>query len=496
MLAAAGALLEIMLLRGALEMTNILSLREHRIVAIGSLLGFVAAMTVLDVAISSAVLQMGRRVEVQLRGILLEKLPRLGDSYFQRRLVSDMAHRAHTLDALRGVPDAGARFVRTSTQLLFTALALAWIDPPSAGLAVLAVTFALAIPLATGRILAERELRQRSHSAALGRHYLDSLLGLVAGRTHGAERALRHRHESLLVEWGRSSLHLLRGGVVTEGVQLLVSSLLAAWLVLGFIGRGTRPGSTLLFVYWALTLPLLARELAATMRQFPAYRNILARLLEPLRAAEDAAPSAARPPSDERAVAIDIHGVEVQVGGRAILEDVDLSITSGEHVAIVGRSGAGKSSLAWGALGLARADGRPRVCGPRAARCGAAGRFAAVHHGLGRSRGASLESIALRQSQVWRSRHFRSRALDRLSTPRSWAMSWNGFLRDCNRCLAKVAGSLRAVKVSVFVSDVRWSGIPSGWRFSTSHSAASIERDAMSSSCGRGTRGGSRRCCA
>ena len=147
------------------------------------------------------------------------------------------------------------------------------------------------IPLATERMLAERELRQRSHDAALTRHYLDSLIGLVPARMHSAERPLRRQHEQLLVEWGRSSLHLLRGSVVVEGVQLLVGSLLAAWLVLGFVSRGARPGSTLLLVYWTLTLPMLAREVAAIIRQFPAYRNILARVLEPLHATDESVAS-------------------------------------------------------------------------------------------------------------------------------------------------------------------------------------------------------------
>ena len=181
-----------------------------------------------------------------------------------------MAHRAHTLDELRNLPEVASKLARSAMQLLFTALALAWLDPPSAFIALLAASLALAIPFCTQPMLAERELRQRSHAAALTRYYLDSLLGLVAARTHGAERALRHRHESLLVEWGRSSLHLLRGGVVIEGVQMLIGSLLAAWLVLGFVARNARPGSMLLFVYWTLSL----RSWRASWRRHPAVPRL------------------------------------------------------------------------------------------------------------------------------------------------------------------------------------------------------------------------------
>jgi ABC-type bacteriocin/lantibiotic exporter with double-glycine peptidase domain len=350
--AAAGALFEIMCLRGLLEMGHVLGLREQRLAGLGLLLGVVCALLVLDLCIGAAVLAIGRRIEARLRAAVLAKLPRLGDGYFQSRLVSDLAHRAHSLDALRGIPELGARFSRSAMQLVFTAMALAWLDPPSALIACTAAALGLAIPLATERILAERELRQRSHSAALTRHYLDSLLGLVPARMHAGERAVRYQHERLLVEWARSSLHLLRGGVVIDGVQLLVGSLLAAWLVLGFVSRGARPGSTLLLVYWTLTLPLLAREVAAAIRQFPAFRNILSRVLEPLRAPdESAAPDQLPVAESDSAAAITFASVQVRIRGRRVLDGVDLTIRPGEHVAVVGRSGAGKSTLAGLLLG-------------------------------------------------------------------------------------------------------------------------------------------------
>jgi ABC-type bacteriocin/lantibiotic exporter with double-glycine peptidase domain len=358
-LAAGGALFEMLLFRGMLEIGQLVSLREQRMLTALILLGYVAGLLLLDLAIFGGLLRLGRRVEAQLRVALLERLPGLSERYLHSRLIGDLAHRAHSLEALRSMPELGARFARTSMQLVFTALGLAWLDPPSVWLALLSVGLALGIPLATAPMLGERELRQRSHAAALSRYYLDGLLGLVAARTHGAERALRQRHESLLIEWGRASLHLVRGAVVIEGLQMLVGSGLAALLVLDFIGRGGRPGSTLLLVYWALSLPMLGREVAGLLRQYPAYRNILARVLEPLRAPDDRGVSAANADASQKeadgegrdsdlpdpGVRVDFAGVEVRVAGHAIIEELTLTLRAGEHVAIVGRSGAGKSSL-------------------------------------------------------------------------------------------------------------------------------------------------------
>jgi ATP-binding cassette subfamily B protein len=170
---------------------------------------------------------------------------------------------------------------------------------------------------------------------------------------HGAERPVRYQHDQLLIEWGRSSLHLLRGSVVIDGAQLLSGSLLAAWLVLGAVSRGARPGTTLLLVVWALTLPMLAREVAGLIRQFPAYRNILGRILEPLSAAEEPSRREEECPTTlpSAGVGITFTGVQVRIRGRRVLHVGELSIEPEEHVAVVGRSGAGKSTLAGLLLG-------------------------------------------------------------------------------------------------------------------------------------------------
>ena len=57
-----------------------------------------------------------------------------------------------------------------------------------------------------------------------------------------------------------------------------------------------------------------------------------------------------------KGVAVTFEQVSVLAAGRAILQDVNLTIEPGEHVAIVGRSGAGKSSLVGALLGWHQAS--------------------------------------------------------------------------------------------------------------------------------------------
>jgi ATP-binding cassette subfamily B protein len=62
------------------------------------------------------------------------------------------------------------------------------------------------------------------------------------------------------------------------------------------------------------------------------------------------------PQATTAGVAIDLHDVRVQAAGHEILAVDTLAIRAGEHVAIVGASGAGKSSLIGLLLGWYRAD--------------------------------------------------------------------------------------------------------------------------------------------
>src|SRR5262249_7207645 len=120
-----------------------------------------------------------------------------------------------------------------------------------------------------------------------------------------------------------------------------------------------------LLVYWALNLPVLGEAVAQIAWQYPAYRNVVLRLLEPLGALEENVESIgnrSEPRAHAAGVAIGLEQVALRVAVHTILEDVSLAIPAGSHVAIVGPSGAGKSSLVGMLLGWHRpAAGRVLV---------------------------------------------------------------------------------------------------------------------------------------
>jgi|HubBroStandDraft_4_1064222.scaffolds.fasta_scaffold08972_3 ABC-type bacteriocin/lantibiotic exporter with double-glycine peptidase domain len=375
-LAALGVMIQAVLLRSLLVMPLKFGLSGQRLVVMAALLLFALAVTVVELPTSTALLRMGRHLEARFRVAFLEKIPKLGDRYFHSRLTSDMAERSHNTHRIRQLPPLGGQLARSFFELVLTVLGIFWLDPALALPAALAGVLAVALPMLMQPALTEADLRVANHTGALSRFYLDALLGLIPVRTHGAERALRREHEGLLMEWARASFGLQKLVARVESLQSLTGFALAAWLMLEYVVRAGEVSGALLLVYWSLNIPALGEEIAQAARQYPWQRNATLRLLEPLGAPDEqsAVHSSVLPAgtanselgrvSSIKINSIELRAVTVRAAGHTILEEIDLKIASGEHVAIVGASGAGKSSLLGLLLGWHRAaQGEVRIGG-------------------------------------------------------------------------------------------------------------------------------------
>ncbi len=352
-IAAGGVLIEAILFRGIFDINAELGLAGQRMAAIAAVLLFSGILLLLEIPLFAAALRLGRQIETRLRAAFLAKIPRLGDRYFQSRLVSDMAERSHVTHRLRHLPDLGRQFLRAAFSLCATTAGVIWLEPAAAPFVLLASAAALLPAFLTQPVLVERDLRVRSHAGALTRFYLDAMLGLLPIRAHAAARNVRREQEQLLGEWGHAALRLQRAVVSIEAVQLTAMfSLIAALLLLHPLG-GSDIGRVLLLVYWALNIPVLGQEAGALARQYPNARNTALRLLEPLGAPEEPSCTGADDPAPplSGAPSVEFRSVFVEAAGHQILQEIDLRIPRGAHVAIVGPSGAGKSSLVGVLLG-------------------------------------------------------------------------------------------------------------------------------------------------
>ncbi|MCP4427062.1 MAG: ATP-binding cassette domain-containing protein [Chloroflexi bacterium] len=367
-LAALGVLIEAVLFRGLIDLGQSLGVISQRAGAMTAVLLFIAALLLLQMRITAHALRLGRHLDMRLRIAFLEKIPRLRDQYFYSRPTSDMAKRSHSIHKMRNLPNLSAAFLRNIFTLILTTIGIIWLSPATAPVAILAAVAAIGFPVAILPILMERDLRARTHVGSLSRFFLDSLLGLVPVRAHGAERAIRREHESLLVEWGRAAMGLFNAIVLSEAGQAFLGYASTIVILFVHLRSGGEIGSVLLLVYWVLSMPYLGRETGLLLRRYPTYRNVTLRLMEPLGAPEDEATTAdaiAAAPNPS-AAQISLDGVSVVAAGNIILQGIDLQIEPGDHVAIIGPSGAGKSSLVglllgWHrpARGDLRVDGRP-----------------------------------------------------------------------------------------------------------------------------------------
>jgi ABC-type bacteriocin/lantibiotic exporter with double-glycine peptidase domain len=366
-LSAGGKVFEAVLWLGLFELGGMLRLRHEQVTAMIAFMIFLLTMLALEFSMLRLAAGLGRRLEARLRITFFSKIPRLGDRYFSSRPISDMASRSHDLHAISRLPQLGQRLLEAITQLVLTALALAWLDTDIAALAMIASLAAIALPLLLQKPLSEHDLRLRTHAAALSSFYLDALRGLIPVRAHGAGSTVRREQESLLVNWMDTARALARVATATDALQASIGFGLAIWMLERHLSHGHDVGGTLLALYWVLSIPVLGQEIALLFRQYPTLKNVILRVLEPLGAREDVEASKEAPLTQNMAppfrsatgIAVAYEAVNVLAGGQCILEDINVAIKPGTHIAMVGPSGAGKSCMVGILLGWHRpASGR------------------------------------------------------------------------------------------------------------------------------------------
>jgi ATP-binding cassette subfamily B protein len=346
LLAAGSVTLEAALFRGLMGLTETTGFGAQPLLLAVGVLFFGGVLWLLEGTLGALVRRLGRRLETRLRIALLTKIPQLGDRYFHSRLIADMAHRAYSLYQLHSLPGLGVRLVQLGCQLLLTSAGVVWLAPESRWAVLTLLLCVCGAAFLSRPLLGERDLRVRTHVGALSRFYLDALLGLLPVRAHSAERSLRREHEMLLVRWARALSEqtgielILRAAVALAGIGG------ACWIVLTYLAGGGEASGVLLLLYWALNLPVLSQELVSNTQRYLTSRNHLSRVLEPLSTPVEEPQAVVHPPPVSLAApALVFQQVTVVASGQTLLRQVELTVAPGEHVAIVGASGAGKSSL-------------------------------------------------------------------------------------------------------------------------------------------------------
>ena len=289
--------------------------------------------------------------------------------------------------AVQGVDGLAAYFGSYLPQLALACIVppavLVWaavIDPESALLMAATVPLVPVFMWLIGRYAAERSRARWAELRRLSTHFLDVVRGLSTLRAFNRSRGQAEALAEVSDRYRRATMATLRlsflSGSVLELAATLGVALVAVTVGVRLVdgGIGLEAGLTVLVIAPELYLPLrrLGSQFHASADGLAAAERILALLDAPASAASGGSRLAPSP----AVAAVRLAGVTFSYPARPerVLDAVDLELRPGETVALVGRSGAGKSTVASLLLGFAApAAGQVSVGGVDLAGCDLAG---------------------------------------------------------------------------------------------------------------------------
>jgi ATP-binding cassette subfamily B protein len=317
------------------------------------------------------VIGVSRDIEFDLRNDLFAHLETLSYSYYQRMRTGDiMARVTNDLNAVRML--LGPAIMYSANTLVFTAAALWFMVHNSPRLTLYAF---LPLPIVSitiqyfGRRIHERFERIQAMFSDISARAQENFSGARVVRAYVQEEAEIASFETANQEYVVRSLKLVRlMGMLWPTLELMLG--LAMVLVLWMGGREVLAGRMQIGAFTAfniymmqLTFPIIA--LGWVVNIFQRGTASLIRLNEIL---QEAPAIKNEPAAKDRELIgeVELRELNFEYGGKRVLHNLNLRIPAGTSMAIVGPTGAGKSTLVSlipriydAAPGMVLIDGRP-----------------------------------------------------------------------------------------------------------------------------------------
>jgi thiol reductant ABC exporter CydD subunit len=280
--------------------------------------------------------------------------------------------------AVGGVDALEAIFARYLPQVVLAVVVpvavlavVASIDLTSAGIMLLTLPLVPVFMWLIGRYTEKRAQERWEALRLLAHHFADVVRGLPTLRAFNRSRAQAEQIALVSDRYRTATMGTLRvaflSGTVLELAATIAVALIAVTVGVRLVdgGLGFEAGLTVLVLAPELYLPI--RNVAAQFHASADGAAVAGRLLDLVEApAEDGFPRTHHAPPDLRTAAIRLERVSFGYPGRGrpALDGLDLELGAGETVALVGSSGAGKSTIVSLLLGLAApTEGRVLVDG-------------------------------------------------------------------------------------------------------------------------------------
>ena len=291
-----------------------------------------------------------RDIEYDMRNDLFAHLVRLSPDFYARTRTGDiMARATNDLNAVRMMLGPGLMYsFETSLTFLLAIMVMAWVDWRLTALALLPAPLVSLAVFWFGRIIHARFERIQAMFSDITSKVQESLSGVRVLRAYVQEEAELKQFESLNRDYIAQSLRLARvSGMFLPLLQALVglTFLIVLWVGgLRVIGGQITLGTFVMFsTYMAMLIwPMIALGWVVNLVQ----RGLAS--LRRMREILQERPTIAAPPVARRVPsggAIEFRNVSVIFRGMRALDKINLLIREGETVAVVGRTGSGKTTL-------------------------------------------------------------------------------------------------------------------------------------------------------
>lgn len=302
------------------------------------------------------------RTELDARMTLdfLEHLFELPFSFFQLRSAGDLMMRLSSNATVREIITSGALSGTLDGIMVFSYLLLIFvISPAIGGLVVLLGLLRVVIFLATRHRVRDLMAQYLARQANLQSYQVQMFNGIETLKAVGAEPRALSRWANLFVDTLNISITRGRLDAIIQAligslgfVSPLVILLAGGRMVInGEISIGTMLALNALAGGFLTPLSSLINT-GLTFQQLGGYVDRLDDVLSATKEQDDA--KVVQSPKITGHIEIENVSFRYSAAGPLVLQDVSVNIEAGKHVAIVGRSGAGKTTLANLMLGLYR----------------------------------------------------------------------------------------------------------------------------------------------
>ena len=294
-----------------------------------------------------------RQIEEALRNRLFAHLQTLSFSYFDRTDTGDlMAHATNDIQAVQLAAGMGLVALTDTIVLGIAAIAfMIYIHPTLTLIALLPMPFIAVFARTISRIFYERFLSVQASFARLTERARENLAGIRAIKAYTQETSETSRFDRIGREYIGENLRMVKISGLFSPMSLLFTNMsMALVLVLG--GRLTilnaiSIGDFVAFNAYLLLLTWPMMALGWMINLFQRGSASLSRIQAILDTAPEVFDTAEAGENIPTLGAIEGRGLTFTYLGSTlkVLEDIDLTIEPGQLVGIVGRTGAGKSTL-------------------------------------------------------------------------------------------------------------------------------------------------------